>query len=127
MTYNKDISGLIKDYSSQELPVLTEAPEEVIENKRTLWVHPIKANLEGGSKSWSFRVGKDETITANIIDEQFLADIKSSTIRLASADLLKVEIVQKQIIKGSTPQITTEIVKVDEYKRGPEQLKISRD
>ena len=125
VVYGKDISQSIKQYSTQEMPI--NLPEELIENKRTIWVHPIKANLEGGPKSWSFRVGKDETITAHITDENFLGDIKNNVIRLANADRLKIEMVQKQVVKGSEITTTNEITRVEEYVRGPEQSIIPRN
>jgi len=123
--YKKDIVESIKEYSAQELP--TNEPEEVTENKRTIWVHPIKANLEGGTKSWSFRVGKEETLTANITDEIFLGQIKNGDIRLANADRLRVEMVTKQVVKGPNISTINEITKVEEYVMEQQQPKIDFD
>lgn len=125
VVYNKDTAEMIKEHSTQELP--SNESEEVSENKRSIWVHPIKANLEGGPKSWSFRIGKDETITANITDEIFLNGIRNNEIRLANADRLRVEMVEKQVVKGSNISTTNEITKVEEYVREPEQIKIRFD
>lgn len=122
--YGKEISESIKQYSNQKTNVIVESPEELIENKRSMWVHPVNANLEGGPKSWSFRVGKDETIKAHITDENFLSDIKNGVIRLANADRLKVEMVEKQTVKGSEIITSNEIIKVEKYIREPEQEKL---
>jgi hypothetical protein len=129
VVYDKDILQSIKQYSTNEIPdIIIDAQEELIENKPiTMWVHPVNANLEGGQKSWSFRVGKDETIKAHITDDNFLNDIKNNVIRLANADRLKVEMVKKQVVKGSEIITTNEIIKVEEYVREPIQSILIHD
>lgn len=121
--YDKSISESIKQYSSSNsnVALIEESAEESIENKRLIWVHPINANLDGGPKSWSFRTGNDETMKAHITDERFLNDIKNGVIRLTSADRLKVEMVEKQVVKGSDIIKTNEIVNVEKYIKAPEQ------
>lgn len=127
VVYDKDIVPSIKQYSTDEIPN-DDLLEELIENKPiTMWVHPVNANLEGGQKSWSFRVGKDETIKAHITDDTFLSDIKNNVIRLANADRLKIEMVKKQVVKGSEIITTNEIIKVEEYVREPEQSILIHD
>ncbi|MGV8081930.1 MAG: hypothetical protein AB2L22_17920 [Syntrophales bacterium] len=121
--YDKGIVPAIKEYSSREISVHLPT-DETIENRMTVWVRPVKANLEGGSTSWSFRIGKDQTLTAHITDKNFLEDIKNNVIRLANSDRLKVEILQKQTVREGDTPTTTEITKVIEYVKGPEQLKI---
>lgn len=128
VVYNKDIVSSIKQYSIQKPDNANDAPEELIENNPiTMWVHPANANLEGGPKSWSFRVGKDETIKAHITDDNFLNDIKNSEIRLANSDRLKIQMVKKQVLKGTEITTINEIIKVEEYIRESAQPKLIHD
>lgn len=122
VSYDKNIIEAIKEYSSHE--ITNDPPDEIIENRMIAWVRPIKANLEGGVKSWSFRIGSDLPFVAHITDNNFLDKIRNNVIRLANSDRLKVEILKKQIVKGSEMPTINEITKVIEYLKGPEQLKI---
>jgi hypothetical protein len=116
--HKKDIAPSIKEYSTAELCVTGEP--ETTENVRTIWVRPITANLEGGPKSWSFRSGEDEKITANISDEEFLEIIKSGA-KLSSMDKLLVIMKDKQIVRGPNISTSHEIIEVKKYLKGPEQ------
>ncbi|OGP71128.1 MAG: hypothetical protein A2Y80_03215 [Deltaproteobacteria bacterium RBG_13_58_19] len=125
ITINKDMVQPFKEYSLSQLPDSNN--EEVIDNIIIIWVHPIKANLEGGPKSWSFRIGKDETVVANISDENFLIRIRNGEIRLSVNDRLLVELLQRQIIKEGNIIKINEIIKVCEYIKEPEQEKFKYD
>src|SRR4030042_3393562 len=118
ITHKKDFASSIRAYSTSELCIIEEP--ETTENIRTIWVRPITANLEGGPKSWSFRSGEDEKITANISDEEFLKIIKGGA-RLSSMDRLLVVMKDKQIVRGANISISHEIIEVKEFIKGPEQ------
>lgn len=120
VTLDKGIVEPIQKYSEI---TLSEEEIDTIENTRTLIVHPKRISLEGEKHSWSFRVGgSKEIITANILDEFFLENVKDGHIRLAHSDKLMVEVIEKQIIKGDTSvTMTFDIVKVKEYDKAPEQ------
>lgn len=120
----KEIAPAIKEYSSAELPILEE--EKITENIRIVWVRPVTANLEGGPKSWSFRLGEDEKIIANISDVRFLEAIKGGA-RLSSMDKLLVVMKDKQIVRGKDISISHEIIEVKEYLKGPEQEYLFRN
>jgi len=118
VTYKKEIAPSIKEYSTAELCVAAEP--EITENVRIIWVRPITANLEGGPKSWSFRTGEDEKVTANISDEEFLETIKGGA-RLSSMDRLLVIMKDRQVVRGTNISTSHEIIGVKEYRKGPEQ------
>lgn len=115
VTYDKEIAESIKNYRESSIPSAGEI--ELIENKRTLWVHPKRGSYEGEKHSWSFRVlGADSIITANMLDTSFLEGIKNGSIRLAQSDKLLVEVIEKQHIRDGTPdKVTYDIVKVKDY------------
>ena len=115
----------IKDYSSAQIPISGE--EIIVENIRTIWLHPIRANLEGGPRSWSFRIGPDTTLTANISDDRFPREIETGKIRLAQIDQLLVELLERQAIRGSNITTSYQITKIKEYIKGPEQEKFKFD
>lgn len=120
----KDMIESIREYSTGDLP----SAEKVIEHqsRRTEWVHPRRGSWEGESNSWSFRtVGTDEILKVDSIsDTAFLDSVKNGEKRLSQADRLFVEIVVKQKIQGHKEVTTREIVKVIEYNRSEEQLKL---
>ena len=120
----KEIAPAIKEYASAELPFLEE--EKITENIITVWVHPITANLEGGPKSWSFRLGKDEKIIANISDVRFLEAMKGGA-RLSSRDKLLVVMKNKQVVRGTDISISHEIIEVKEHQKGPGQEYLFRN
>ncbi len=115
----RELVPAIKAYSASQIPL--SGDDKIIENLRTLWVHPIRANLEGGSRSWSFRIGPETTLIANISDDIFLREIESGKIRLAQVDQLHVELLEKQIIRGQNISTSYEIIKIKEYIKGAEQ------
>lgn len=115
----KEIAPAIKAYSTSQIPISEN--DKIVESIRTIWVHPIRANLEGGPRSWSFRIGPETTLTANISDERFLREIETGKIRLAQIDQLFVELLERQVIKGPNITISYEIIKIKEYIKGPEQ------
>jgi len=118
VSLDKNIAPSIKAYSTQQ-PILS--PEELIENKRDIWVRPKRVSLEGEKDHWSFRIGEKTIITAKITDENFLEKIREGSIRLSNIDRLLVELVEKQTVKEGTLSTSNEITKVKEYKKAPEQ------
>ena len=116
-TFDKNIVKPIKNYSIASIPTLEK--EETVENVRQLWVHPKRISLEGEKNSWSFRIaGSDNLITVNNIqDDDFLIKVKTGQYRLANADALFVEILEKQIIRGNNVTSTVDILEVKEYKK----------
>ncbi len=115
----KDILQDVKAYASSQIPLSEE--DKINESIRTIWVHPIRANLEGGPRSWSFRIGSETTMTANISDDNFLREIETGEIRLAQIDQLLVDVLERQVIRGRNIVTTYEIVKVKSYIKGLEQ------
>lgn len=89
-----------------------------IENIRTIWVQPKRVGVEGKKNSWSFRMGPDNIMTANICDDSFLEKIKDGSIRLSHTDRLLVEVTEKQNIRGMNVTISNDITKVKKYVKG---------
>jgi len=124
--YDDVIVEPIRDYSSAAVA----APEsEQFENTRKVYVHPKRVSLEGEKGNWSFRIGEGDHITASVHDEAFLEKVKHGFIRLSSADLMRVELVEKQTVRPANASATTtyEIAKVVEYTPAPAQGKFNLD
>jgi hypothetical protein len=87
-------------------------------------LNPKRGAFENDPKDWSFRRGED-IITATIKDQNFLAKYAAGVIRLNSSDLLTVELLEKQKVKGTIVQKPSyEITRVTEYRQGPIQRKL---
>lgn len=108
-----------------------EAVKEASESETTkevtttgVLLNPKRGAFEDDPKDWSFRRG-GEIITATIKDREFLAKYAAGVIRLNSSDLLTVELLERQKLKGTIVQKPSyEIIKVTDYKKGPTQSKL---
>jgi hypothetical protein len=118
-----------------EIPLTDESsqillqPEEIPDSTKDITHHGVLLNPKRGAfgddpKDWSFWKG-DGIITANIKDKVFLASTACGEIRLNESDLLTVELVERQKLKGTRLQKPTyDIIKVTDYKKGPIQTKM---
>jgi len=87
-------------------------------------LNPKRGAFGGDPKDWSFWRG-DGIITANIKDRSFLAKYANGEYRLNESDLLTVDLLEHQRIRGTTVQKPTyDIVKVTDYKKGATQSEI---
>lgn len=118
-----------------EVPALRESvhpsrlPQDMAEsiNERTytnVLLNPKRGAFGGDPKDWSFFRG-DGIITATIRDKDFLAKCESGEYRLNQADLLTVDLLERQKIRGTQLQKPTyEILKVTHYQKGEAQTSL---
>jgi hypothetical protein len=84
-------------------------------------LNPKRGAFGDDPKDWSFYRG-DEVITATIRDKDFLAQCANGDVRLNHNDLLTVDLLARQRVKGTQVLKTTyEILKVTGYERGLRQ------
>jgi hypothetical protein len=115
-----DVAGL-REYVNP-----STIPEDEKETVREIVVNGVFLNPKRGAfgddpKDWSFYRGED-IITATIKDKTFLNDYAQGKYRLNQSDLLTVDLLERQKVKGTRVQKPTyEIVKVTDYKQGASQ------
>jgi hypothetical protein len=86
-----------------------------------VFLNPKRGAFGDDPKDWSFWRG-DQVITATIKDKDFLAQTSSGEKRLNEADLLTVDLLERQRVKGTAVQKPTyEVIKVTDYKKGESQ------
>jgi hypothetical protein len=100
-----------------------DAPETIRETNHTgVFLNPKRGAFGGDPKDWSFFRGGDEIITATIKDKEFLRQYDEGDIRLNQADLLTVDVLERQKVKGTIVQKPTyEILRVTRYVKGERQ------
>ena len=98
----------------------TETVKETVHND--VYLNPKRGAFGDDPKDWSFYRGQDEIITATIRDKEFLKRYAEGELRLNQSDLLTVDLLEKQKVKGTMVQKPTyEIVKVTNYVKGARQ------
>jgi hypothetical protein len=118
-----------------EIPVIEESTgvstdsDDLPDTTKDTVHHGVLLNPKRGAfgddpKDWSFWKG-DGIITANIKDKTFLTATASGEVRLNESDLLTVDLLERQKLKGTRLQKPTyDIIKVTDYKKGPTQAKM---
>ena len=103
-------------------PVSTEAKEIVKEiTTPGVFLNPKRGAFGDDPKDWSFWRG-DEIITATIKDKMFLNEVANGSKRLNQSDLLTVDLLERQKVKGTVVQRPTyEILRVTDYVKGATQ------
>lgn len=116
----------------EELPVIADfvAPSRTVRNNgeriketllRGVYLNPKRGAFGDDPKDWSFYRG-DDVIVATIKDRDFLAKTASGEYRLNQSDLLTVDLLEKQKVKGTVVQKPVyEIIKVTDYRRGSDE------
>lgn len=99
------------------------AEEEVVKEQthHGVYLNPKRGAFDGDPRDWSFRRG-GEIVVATIRDADFLQKCAIGEYRLNHLDLLIVDLLEKQRIKGTEVlKPAYEILRVTSYIKGPEQ------
>jgi hypothetical protein len=117
----RDEVRLIRDFvaPSQSAADLSETVRETMHSE--VFLNPKRGAFGHDPKDWSFYRGEGEVITATIKDRVFLSKYASGEIRLNESDLLTVDLLERQRVRGTKVQRPVyEIIRVTNYQRGPE-------
>ena len=128
-TYIEGVENSEVRVDRSEVPVLKEAihpslmPSEAGETinekiHQGVLLNPKRGAFGGDPKDWSFFRG-DGIITATIRDKDFLAKCESGEYRLNQSDLLTVDLLERQKVKGTQLQKST--FEVIRYQKGESQ------
>lgn len=122
VTVKRDEVPSLKEFVNPAL-LPTDPTETVTETVHNgVFLNPKRGVFGDDPKDWSFWRGKDEIITATIKDKNFLAQCADGEVRLNQTDLLTVDLLEKQKVKGTTVQKPIyEILKVTSYVKGARQ------
>ena len=137
-TYLEDDENTAVVVNREEVPVIREfaTPSTAMADtdetiKETMhhgvFLNPKRCAFGHDPKDWSFWRG-DEVITATIKDKEFLAETARGGRRLNESDLLTVDLLERQRVKGTRVQKPIyEIIKVTDYKKGssPDQMNLA--
>jgi hypothetical protein len=112
-----EVAGLREYITPSLLP--EDAKETTQEDiQKGVFLNPKRGAFGDDPKDWSFFRG-EEVITATIRDKDFLARYANGEVRLNQADLLTVDLLVRQKVKGTQVQKPTyEILKVTNYEKG---------
>jgi hypothetical protein len=117
----RDEIPMLRDFAeSPLLPAIAQETEKEIIHAGIM-LNPKRGAFGDDPKDWSFWRG-DNVITATIKDKDFLQRCASGEIRPNQNDLLTVELLERQKLKGTALQKPTyEILRVTNYVKGPTQ------
>lgn len=112
-----EVAGLREFVNPSLLP--GDVKETVQESvQKGVFLNPKRGAFGDDPKDWSFFRGED-VITATIKDKEFLARYANGDVRLNQADLLTVDLLVRQKVKGTQVQKPIyEIIKVTHYEKG---------
>lgn len=112
-----DIPGF-REYA-QPSPLPVSSDETTKETTHSgVFLNPKRGAFGDDPKDWSFYRG-DEVITATIRDREFLQRYANGEYRLNQADLLTVDLLERQRVKGTVVlKPTYEIIRVTNYQKG---------
>jgi hypothetical protein len=131
-TYLKENESNAVKVDRSEIPILREFtnpspnPGEVKETvketvHKDVFLNPKRGAFGDDPKDWSFYRG-DDVITATVKDKEFLTKYARGEVRLNHTDLLTVDLLEKQKVKGTLVQKPVyEILKVTKYDQGLRQ------
>lgn len=133
-----DVKTYIQDHqesdvvvTKEEVPALREfvanadpaRDNEVVKEHihHDVYINPKRGAFDGDPRDWSFRRGGD-IVVATIRDKEFLDKCATGEYRLNHADLLIVDLLERQRIQGTiVMKPAHEIIRVTSYVKGPEQ------
>jgi len=102
------------------MPEIEQPAEELVENTTTEFLHPKAGTYGETTGTWTFRkAGTKRTLKAKISDKDFLSKFERGTIRFYQGDLLKVELAERQKVRGTKATVENEIIAVLEYRKAP--------
>ena len=128
-TYLKEDETNAIKVERSEIPILREfanpstIPSDVAETSnetvhKDVFLNPKRGAFGDDPRDWSFFKG-DEIITATIMDKDFLSRYANGEMRLNQSDLLTVDLLVRQKVKGTQVQKPVyEIIKVSHYQKG---------
>jgi len=125
VTVGRDEIPIIREFASPPVPPAIADDETVKDTlHHEVFLNPKRGAFGDDPKDWSFWRG-DEVITATIRDRVFLTKYASGDIRLNEADLLIVDLLERQRVKGTRVlKPVYEIMNVVDYRKGAEQGKL---
>jgi hypothetical protein len=112
-----DVPALREYASPSALPEdLRETVKETVHSG--VFLNPKRGAFDDDPKDWSFWRG-DDVITATLKDKGFLTKLHTGEYRLNRSDLLTVDLLERQKVKGTQVQKPTyEIIRVTNYQKG---------
>lgn len=121
----RDEVPILREFANPSSLPLLGSPEIVKEHLHPdVYLNPKRGSFDGDPRDWSFRRG-DEIVTATIKDRDFLDRCEKGEYRLNAADLLIVDLLEKQKVVGTkVHKPTYEIVKVKDYIKGVVQQEL---
>jgi hypothetical protein len=137
-TYLREDEAKAITVSREELPSFKEfanpspEPTDLLETiKETthngVFLNPKRGAFGDDPKDWSFYRG-EEIITATIKDKEFLARYSEGEVRLNQSDLLTVDLLERQKVRGTIVQKPTyEVLRVTSYVKGARQENLPLD
>jgi hypothetical protein len=138
-TYLKDHENTAVKFERSEIPNLREFvnpsptptdPKETVKEtiQHGIYLNPKRGAFGDDPQGWSFWRGHDEIITATIKDKEFLSKYAKGEVRLNQSDLLTVDLLERQKVKGTLVQKPIyEILKVTGYVKGATQDSLPAD
>jgi len=114
----------LREYASPS-PLPTEPKETVKETLHPgVFLNPKRGAFGSDPRDWSFWRG-EEVLTATIKDQNFLSQVEHGEIRLNKSDLLVVNLLERQRLKGTEVQKPTyEVIEVTQYVKGEDSTKL---
>jgi hypothetical protein len=137
-TYLKEDKRDAVTFERSEVPILREftnpapTPNDLAETVKEMihkdvFLNPKRGAFGDDPKDWSFYRGED-VITATVKDREFLAKCARGEVRLNQSDLLTVDLLERQKVKGTIVQKPVyEIIKVTQYTQGLRQENLPLD
>jgi hypothetical protein len=121
ITVSREELPSFKEFANPS-PEPTDMLETVKETTHTgVFLNPKRGAFGDDPKDWSFYRG-EEIITATIKDKEFLARYSEGEVRLNQSDLLTVDLLERQKVKGTIVQRPTyEVLRVTSYVKGARQ------
>jgi hypothetical protein len=117
VTVKRDEIQAIRDFvAPAESSPESEFTKEIVHPGVLL--NPKRGAFGDDPKDWSFWRG-DQIITATVKDKEFLSRYASGIIRLNEADLLNVDLLERQRVMGTKVQKPSyEVIRVIDYRKG---------
>src|SRR3990172_3791232 len=117
----RDEVPAIREFVSPS-PLPTDRAETIKETtQHDVYLNPKRGSFDADPKDWSFKRG-DQIVVATIKDKTFLQQYRNGEYRLNHADLLVVDLLERQRVIGTeVMKPTYEIIKVKNYIKGAHQ------
>ncbi len=122
VTVTREDIPVIREFISSLQVDATEKIKDTLHNG--VFLNPKRGAFGDDPKDWSFWRG-DQIITATIRDRDFLKRYARGETRLNESDLLIVDLLERQRVKGTKVlKPLYEVVRVIDYQKGPEQTRL---